>query len=286
MPVGYTQSQIDAFAASLRALVTAGVDLPADLQLLSDEIAGCAVAVGGVNAFAQGTHSGLNFYYGLGKICTFGAAPVEVAAGSIALTASSTRYIEVDAAGTVYQTSSAFTSGRVHLYIVTTNGSGITGVTDKRATLCVLTGAPVATASIQDGAVTGVKLGNQGETLLFGRQNIAATETGTLYTSHGVSNYVADGAGYLIGHTGSLSAARVAGTLTLKPTINGSELAQTGLNLLVDAGTPQYPRATVAYAAHAAYAIAAGDRIGVNMASSSLSPTASNISCVLRFRRA
>lgn len=94
--------------------------------------------------------------------------------------------------------------------------------------------------------------------------------------------FVAPRAGYLVSCSATLSAARAAGTLILKPSVNGTSLTQTGLNLTFDGTTTQTDWATVAYAAHANYAFSAGDRLSINATSDgSWSPTTDDITASL-----
>lgn len=72
-------------------------------------------------------------YYGGHMIV--GTTLTTIAAGTIALTASATNYIESNQSGTISTNTTSFTAGSIPLYQVTTNTTGITGITDKRAIL-------------------------------------------------------------------------------------------------------------------------------------------------------
>jgi len=81
------------------------------------------------------TTSGLTWGYYGGKYMTGGASPAitMLANGTIALTLSTTNYVEFDpVAGTVNANTTAFTAGRVPLYTVVTGASTITSYTDQR----------------------------------------------------------------------------------------------------------------------------------------------------------
>lgn len=87
-----------------------------------------------------GTTTGLTYGYMAGVIRS-GTTVTAVTAGTIALTASVTNYIEVDGSGTVSVNSSAFTSGRYPMATAVTDGSGITNLTDKRGLISVSAGS-------------------------------------------------------------------------------------------------------------------------------------------------
>ena len=77
------------------------------------------------------TTSGLTFGYQGGRVRNDNGI-TDVAAGTIALTASTTNYVELTPAGVVTVNATAFTSGRIPLYTAVTDGSGITTLTDRR----------------------------------------------------------------------------------------------------------------------------------------------------------
>lgn len=69
-------------------------------------------------------------YYG-GTLMVDGV-PTAIANGTIALTASTTNFIEADRSGTVFKVTGAFTPGRIPLYSVVTGGSTISSHLDFR----------------------------------------------------------------------------------------------------------------------------------------------------------
>lgn len=77
------------------------------------------------------TTTGLTYGYKAGSIRNDNA-PVDVAAGTVALTASTTNYVEVSGAGAISANTSGFTSGRFPMAQVVTGASTITTITDKR----------------------------------------------------------------------------------------------------------------------------------------------------------
>lgn len=97
-----------------------------------------SLAKGG-GAFTQDedTTTGLTFGYKAGRFHN-GKTLVTVAAGTILLSASSTNYVEVDRAGTVYKTTVGFTSGRMPLYTIVTGLSSITTVASSKALMTLL----------------------------------------------------------------------------------------------------------------------------------------------------
>lgn len=81
------------------------------------------------------SHSGLTFGYFSGRILVPGTGVVAIAAGTIALSASSTNYVEASAAGVVSKNTVGFTEGSVPLFTVVTGSSSITTVTQSKALL-------------------------------------------------------------------------------------------------------------------------------------------------------
>jgi hypothetical protein len=77
------------------------------------------------------TSGGLTWGYFGGTILLNGVLTV-VASGTIALTASSTNYVEMTFAGVVSKNTTGFTAGRIPLYTVVTDASQATTITDKR----------------------------------------------------------------------------------------------------------------------------------------------------------
>jgi hypothetical protein len=134
--------------------MASGVNSPGPMSAILEEIF-AAIAAGsfgitadpldidslakGGGAFTQDedTTTGLTFGYKAGRLHN-GKTLVTVVAGTIALSASSTNYIEVDRAGTVFKTTVGFTSGRMPLYEVVCGLSSITSVTSRKPLLCLL----------------------------------------------------------------------------------------------------------------------------------------------------
>jgi hypothetical protein len=70
-------------------------------------------------------------YYG-GYLSVSGT-PTPIANGTVALTGSATNYVEAHATtGAVSKNTTAFTSGRIPLYVVVTDASAVTSYTDRR----------------------------------------------------------------------------------------------------------------------------------------------------------
>jgi hypothetical protein len=104
-----------------------------------------AVANGGFNAASpaallgidEAGTSGLTLSIFGGKVLVAGALTALANQASLAVTASSTNYVEFDPTNTgttsgISINTTAFTAGRIPLYTVTTSGSAITGWTDYR----------------------------------------------------------------------------------------------------------------------------------------------------------
>ena len=77
------------------------------------------------------TTTGLTFGYRAGRIFN-GKSVITVAAGTLLLSASNTNYVECSRAGVVSSNTSAFTSGAIPLYSITTGVSTISAVTNKK----------------------------------------------------------------------------------------------------------------------------------------------------------
>ena len=85
--------------------------------------------------FKEGTHSGLDFAYGIGRVRD-DTVITNVAAGTITLADAATNYIEVDpSTGTVSANTTGYTTGRIPLYEATTAAGDIVGVQDDRCFL-------------------------------------------------------------------------------------------------------------------------------------------------------
>lgn len=77
------------------------------------------------------TCTGLTWGYYGGNVLYLGQV-VQVPNGTLALTPSATNYLEAAPSGAIFQNTSGFTSGRMPLYIVTTNAAGVTNYLDVR----------------------------------------------------------------------------------------------------------------------------------------------------------
>lgn len=76
--------------------------------------------------FEEGTHSGLDFYYGAGYILNNSNEIIEVEGGSITLKNNIVNYIEVSKDGVVSSNIKGFTEGRFPLFVATTEEGEIT----------------------------------------------------------------------------------------------------------------------------------------------------------------
>lgn len=98
-----------------------------------DAISASAGALGTYYAENAGGHSGLNFAYLLGKVHNDNVV-TDTAGGTVLLTNAVANYLEVHAGtGVVSTNTTAFTSGRIPLFVVTPSGGAIAGVVDKRS---------------------------------------------------------------------------------------------------------------------------------------------------------
>lgn len=90
-------------------------------------------AQGNGHAFGNkpSTTAALNYGY-YGGVVVSGGAFTTIADGTVAMTSSSTNYVERTAAGAVSANTSGFTAGRLPMAIVVTDGSKITSITDRR----------------------------------------------------------------------------------------------------------------------------------------------------------
>jgi hypothetical protein len=96
-------------------------------------------------AYDPATTSALNFGYGPGQVRNDNAVST-VVAGTLALTGSTTNYVEANpSTGAISKNTTGFTAGQIPLYQIVTGAGSITSITDKRAILS-LSGATSATA--------------------------------------------------------------------------------------------------------------------------------------------
>lgn len=94
----------------------------------SESLAG----VGTLFLAADPQPAGLFWNYNAGRIRNTAGAIVEVAAGQVALTASATNYIEVDASGAVSANTTGFTLAKKPLRVLTTDAGSVLTSVDKR----------------------------------------------------------------------------------------------------------------------------------------------------------
>jgi hypothetical protein len=125
-------------------------DLSTNLNLVTANTAGASVQANGLfDAASQAMLFGRNsltsvaltwgFYGGMLNI---DGTLTRIANGTVALTASTTNFVEATRAGVVSSNTTAFTAGRIPLYQVTTGPATVTGYLDLRI-------PPVATARLQ-----------------------------------------------------------------------------------------------------------------------------------------
>src|SRR5574337_2053994 len=140
---GYT---LPAATASVRGGITVGAGLSIAGDVLS--ASGSAPGTQSITDFANapGTTTGLTYGYQAGFIRQDNVT-TSVAAGTVALAASATNYVEVNGTGTVSVNQTGFTTGRYPLAQVVTGASSITTITDKRGLITV------AASGVQLGAV-------------------------------------------------------------------------------------------------------------------------------------
>lgn len=81
------------------------------------------------------TCTGLTWGYYGGRMLVDGVLSA-ISNGTVALTSSSTNYVETTRAGTVSANTTAFTAGRIPLYTIVTGGSTVTSYTDERVWAC------------------------------------------------------------------------------------------------------------------------------------------------------
>ena len=82
--------------------------------------------------YNQSTTTGLTWGYLEGNMLVDGVLTF-IAAGTLALTASATNYIEATRAGVVSANTTGFTAGRIPLYEAVTGAAAITSYTDRRS---------------------------------------------------------------------------------------------------------------------------------------------------------
>lgn len=107
------------------------------------------------------TTTGLTFGWMAGKV-RYGATILSVAAGTIALTASATNYVEVTNAGAVVVNTTGFTIGNLPLRTLVTGASSITSDTDSRAFLAIPQSGTLTGVTMQDYSEVVKAAGNSG----------------------------------------------------------------------------------------------------------------------------
>jgi hypothetical protein len=85
------------------------------------------------------TTSGLTWGY-YGGILTVDGVLTSISNGTVALSASTTNYVESNRAGTVSKNTTGFTAGRIPLYTIVTGASSVTSYTDHRLAVPPSTG--------------------------------------------------------------------------------------------------------------------------------------------------
>jgi hypothetical protein len=141
-------------SSTFKIQTDAGTDLLTVDSLGNVTTAGTINASGGLRDFSNkaSTTTGLTYGY-YGGLTRADNAVVAVADGTVALTASNTNYVELDAvSGTVSRNTVGFTAGRIPMAQVVTGGSTITSITDKRAVFVL---SSVSDAARVGGGVAG-----------------------------------------------------------------------------------------------------------------------------------
>ena len=175
----YTPTQADAIDRDNRQM--AAIDLPMSGEL--DDIRSLIAAGSiGIQSAAKDVDSltlggghftvdpllttGLTFALQAGRV-RWTNTIVSSAAQSVALSASSVNYVEVDTTGTVYTNTAGFTAGRVPLYLVTTGVSAIATIVNSK---------PLITA-VSPGSVTGSLLSTTAATRVINKDvaDVSAT---------------------------------------------------------------------------------------------------------------
>jgi hypothetical protein len=100
------------------------------------------------------TTSGLTFGYYGGTIVNSSGAYTQIANGTVALTASTTNYVEVSIDGVVSKNTSGFTAGSTRLYTVVTGASSITSYTDWRTAQIGGAGAGATILNLSPSSIT------------------------------------------------------------------------------------------------------------------------------------
>lgn len=162
----FTATEQDAIRRDHRAMEGAGISMVDQLDEILDSINDGAIGItavaADVDSLAKGgghftpdpdTTTGLTFGYRAGRFHN-GLAVVSVAAGTLALSASLTNYVEVDRAGTVSSNTSGFTSGALPLFTVVTGASTISSTTSAKPLLVLIGTAGVVGSMLSTAAKT------------------------------------------------------------------------------------------------------------------------------------
>lgn len=176
--------------------------------------------------------SGLVFAY-YGGPAWNGSTYTSIADGTVTLTASATNYVERTVAGAVSANTSAWTAGRLPLYLVNTSGSVVTGIVDQR-------GASTTVQSVfgRSGAVVATS-GDYGVAQVTGAAPLASpTFTGTVTgpTITASTQFTGPGTG-LTGTAASLTAGHVTTNANLTGDVTSVGNATTLSNTAVTPGS-------------------------------------------------
>jgi hypothetical protein len=168
----FLQEQVlDIIANSPIGYMTAAKDL--------DSIA----AGGGAFSIDAGSTAGLTLGFSAGKVLVEGTGLVSTGAGTVALSASNTNYVEWDPAdSTVKKNTVGFTEGRVPLYEVVTGVATITTITQRKPLL----------RARPNGGLTGALLSTPSKTFTIQKElgSISATTAGATILRIGMPNFV------------------------------------------------------------------------------------------------
>ncbi len=108
----------------------------------------------------QSTTSGLTWGY-YGATITVDGALTQIANSTVALTASTTNYVEATRAGVVSKNTTGFTAGSIPLYSVVTGASTVTSYTDYRLQSVPYTGRMAKAMSDANTTLTAAEARNQ-----------------------------------------------------------------------------------------------------------------------------
>jgi hypothetical protein len=160
----YTNSQYNAMNQDNRQMAAIGLPMSGELEDIRDALATGAIGIqsnawdvdslalgGGAFSLNTSGNAGLNFAYFGGRFFN-GMTMVSVAAGSVALAASATNYVELDRSGAVYTQTTGWTSGRMPLYQVTTSSTAIIAATSYKPLLSLLGPASVTGTMLSSAA--------------------------------------------------------------------------------------------------------------------------------------